>query len=90
MSWTFDRAAIRAFRFTSKRFDAATGEIALGYAFVNHDGTTSPELVERIAAAIAKLKHARGRGPEAIGDALAEAAALAESAKRRRKGRDVW
>jgi hypothetical protein len=48
MSWTFDRAAIRAFRFTSKRFDAATGEVALGYAFVNHDGTTSPELVERI------------------------------------------
>ena len=48
MSWTFDRAAIRAFRFTSKRFDPATGEIALGYAFVNHDGATSPELVERI------------------------------------------
>ena len=48
MSWTFDRAAIRAFRFTSKRFDAATGEIALGYAFVNHDGTASAELVERI------------------------------------------
>lgn len=48
MSWTFDRAAIRAFRFTSKRFDPATGEIALGYAFVNHDGETSPELVERI------------------------------------------
>jgi len=48
MSWTFDRAAIRAFRFTSKRFEPATGEAALGYAFVNHDGTTSPELVERI------------------------------------------
>ena len=48
MSWTFDRTAIRAFRFTSKRFDAATGEIALGYAFVNHDGETSPELIERI------------------------------------------
>lgn len=48
MSWTFDRAAIRAFRFTSKRFDPATGEIALGYAFVNHDGATSAELVERI------------------------------------------
>jgi len=48
MSWTFDRAAIRAFRFTSKRFDPVTGEIALGYAFVNHDGTASPELVERI------------------------------------------
>lgn len=48
MSWTFDRAAIRAFRFTSKRVDPATGEIALGYAFVNHDGATSPELVERI------------------------------------------
>ena len=48
MSWTFDRAAVRAFRFTSKRFDAATGEIALGYAFVNRDGAASPELVERI------------------------------------------
>ena len=48
MSWTFDRAAIRAFRFTSKRFDPATGEIVLGYAFVNHDGAMSPELVERI------------------------------------------
>lgn len=48
MSWTFDRAAIRAFRFTSKRFDPATGEIALGYAFVGRDGTSSPELVERI------------------------------------------
>lgn len=48
MSWTFDRAAIRAFRFTSKRFDAATGEVALGYAFANHDGAVSPELVERI------------------------------------------
>ena len=48
MSWTFDRAAVRAFRFTSKRFDAATGEIALGYAFVNHDGSASPELIERI------------------------------------------
>lgn len=48
MSWTFDRAAIRAFRFTSKRFDPASGEVALGYAFVNHDGAGSPELVERI------------------------------------------
>ena len=48
MSWTFDRAAVRAFRFTSKRFDAGTGEVALGYAFVNGDGATSPELIERI------------------------------------------
>lgn len=48
MSWTFERAAVRAFRFSSKRFEPATGEAALGYAFVNHDGTTSPELVERI------------------------------------------
>lgn len=48
MSWTFERAAIRAFRFTTKRFDAATGEVTLGYAFVNHDGASSPELVERI------------------------------------------
>lgn len=48
MSWTFDRAAIRAFRFSSKRFDPASGEAALGYAFVNHDGATSPELIERI------------------------------------------
>lgn len=48
MSWTFERAAIRAFRFTSKRLDAATGEIALGYAFVKLDGSTSPELIERI------------------------------------------
>jgi hypothetical protein len=48
MNWFFDRAAIRAFRFTSKRFDPATGEVVLGYAFVNHDGASSPELVERI------------------------------------------
>ncbi|MGL6289370.1 MAG: UDP-N-acetyl-alpha-D-muramoyl-L-alanyl-L-glutamate epimerase [Silanimonas sp.] len=48
MSWTFDRAAVRAFRFTSKRFDPATGEAELGYAFVNHDGSTSPELIERV------------------------------------------
>jgi hypothetical protein len=48
MSWTFERLGVRAFRFTSKRFDPATGEITLGYAFVNDDGATSPELVERI------------------------------------------
>lgn len=48
MSWTFDRAAVRAFRFTSKRFDASTGEAVLGYAFVKHDGSMSPELLERI------------------------------------------
>ena len=48
MSWTFERSGIRAFRFTSRHFDAATGEVALGYAFVNHDGSASPELVERI------------------------------------------
>lgn len=49
MSWTFERAAIRAFRFCSKAFDPATGEIRLAYAFVKHDGTTSPELIERIS-----------------------------------------
>lgn len=48
MSWTFERSSIRAFRFTSRHFDAATGEVALGYAFVQHDGRASPELVERI------------------------------------------
>jgi hypothetical protein len=45
--WTFDRSRIRAFRFCSARFDPATGEIALAYAFVT-DAGISPELVERI------------------------------------------
>jgi len=49
MSWTFERAAVRAFRFTSKHFDPATGEVSLGYAFVKHDGSVSPELIERIS-----------------------------------------
>ena len=48
MSWTFERSGIRAFRFTSRHFDPATGEVALSYAFVRHDGSASPELIERI------------------------------------------
>jgi len=45
--WTFDRAAVRAFRFTYRRFDAATGEVELGYAFDTDEGQT-PTLVERL------------------------------------------
>jgi hypothetical protein len=39
----FDRAAIRAFRFTRAAFDPATGEATLGYAF-----DALPEMVETI------------------------------------------
>ena len=41
--WTFDRAAIRAFRFVRCEFDAAAGVARLVYAF--DDG---PELVETV------------------------------------------
>jgi hypothetical protein len=39
----FDPGAIRTFRFTSCRFDAATGEARLGYAF-----DAMPEMVETV------------------------------------------
>ena len=48
MSSGFERASVRSFRFTSRRFDATTGQIELGYAFVLHDGSATPEMVERI------------------------------------------
>lgn len=41
--WTFDRSAIRAFRFKARSIDIATGEIQLVYAF-----DQGPELIERI------------------------------------------
>jgi len=41
--WTFDRDAIRAFRFTGCAFDPATGVARLAYAFDD-----SPELVETV------------------------------------------
>jgi len=41
--WSFDREAIRAFRFVRCEFDAATGVARLAYAF--DDG---PELVETV------------------------------------------
>ena len=62
--WTFQRDAIRAFRFVRRTFDPATGVAALAYAF--DDG---PELVETIAfpGAPFALDDARG---EAVARAL--------------------
>ncbi len=61
--WTFDRSRIRAFRFCSARFDPATGEIALAYAFVT-DAGISPELVERITVPGAPFTALQSASPD--------------------------
>ncbi|MGY0505339.1 UDP-N-acetyl-alpha-D-muramoyl-L-alanyl-L-glutamate epimerase [Luteimonas sp. e5] len=59
--WTFERDAIRAFRFVRRELDAASGEVRLVYAF--DDG---PELVEtlRIPGAPFAFDAARGAAIE--------------------------
>jgi hypothetical protein len=50
--WTFDRSRIRRFRFVSSKYDTASGEVELAYAF--DDG---PVLIERLSFPDAPSPH---------------------------------